>query len=1043
MDPQENKTSGRAHRGQRRPGSGLSRSFVGWAAVAVGVCVVWTVLVVVWLSPSRLASSQASSRVESVLTTMATLSGAAIVLTLTAVLIGLQLSSRFGSRASRTVTTRPVAVFMGIAGLLGVALPLWAAAEPGHWLRTAALACFAWTILALGVAGSRVLAHLNPRWLAVHQVERLYRFLTPEIGARHAQLRKAQSVLLEIADGSPEGDVDRHAARRSIAYVGLAGYRLTGNSEQLSELVETLGARARSASHRGESPSALAEMLSLVGVVSDDSDVGISVLRQQSDLAQDAIAQRREPVVRALLDEAAAFTTDRLQALLEPATIAWLAEHQPIINKIGLHLIVPDPGAPADAGHRTPCPVHADRSTVIAWVEDTTGPSRRDAEILAGILPPAKDGLPAVRSEAEVIEVGPTLVEPDALGLGMEPDPDDSSEAEEPIVIADLAGYLEDGLTPALPKSDTPKQDQRSEAEWQATLASRRQASDAYDLLEAVVGTLVAACAAPNPDDQGWPGGWRGSGAFAADMTRLAAPSRALYEAGQFPPTDRAEAAIEDFVTRLARADGPDAQSHEPADPIGWRVPEATLRPKAAKEATTALRELAIEAWRAGFARRALLTIRRLVAVFTVVVARGDAVRAEELAEDLRLAVICTAQWSDDTIAQRWRSRQLVLALASELSTLGRAVACLQDNATWETVFGVLDTIGWSPLGSASEAAAEVYLHFFAGLAADTDEPYFGRPWEVVSWGWHPTSPAAELPGRLRRQLFRELKMSGTLEEPRLAILAILALWRDAVLTGTPERVETLRSILQERILDHGRRSFKPHELWDTKELGKERPPRFDQPLVHWRVYDVAVAASTWTTESEGDRGAAKPALPPVLTPDGDLLELLKRHGPRALVDERDYWGVEYDEDELVLVQEADRSRRLLRDSECRARSRINWGYGGSGPYDLASLLVADALGPLAYCPSCFGTIGAAGGLIDCPACENGMRPGLWEMQRACNWLTSRLAQAPGLLPVTEDTPPGAQWHLRRTDLLDFLIRKIAEFSEDDDPEDQPDDSDG
>ncbi len=322
---------------------------------------------------------------------------------------------------------------MGAAGLLGVALPLWAAAEPWLWLRTAGLACFAWTILALGVAGSRVLAHLNPRWLAVHQVEHLYRFLTPEIGARRVRLRETQSVLLEIADGSPEGDVDGHTARRAIVYVGLAGYRLTGNGEQLSELVETLGARARSASHRGESPTALAGLLSLVGVVSDDSDIGISVLRQQSDLAQDAIAQRREPVVRALLDEVAAFTTDRLHALLEPARIAWLVEQNPITRTTELRVAVPDPETPAGADHWTPGSVHADCRAVVAWVEDRTPPARRDAETLAAILPPAKDHVPAARAEADLIEVGPTLVEPDALGIGVEADPDDSSEGDEPI----------------------------------------------------------------------------------------------------------------------------------------------------------------------------------------------------------------------------------------------------------------------------------------------------------------------------------------------------------------------------------------------------------------------------------------------------------------------------------------------------------------------------------------------------------------------------------------------------------------------------------
>lgn len=326
VTPSETNVSGITRSEHRRPCSDLSRSSAAWVVAAVGVCIVWTAAVVIWLSPARLATAQASSRTVSVLTTMATLSGAAIVLALTAVLVGLQMSSRFGSRASRTVTTRPVVAFICVAALLGVVLPLWAAAEPWHWLRTAGLVTFAWTILALGVAGSQVLAHLNPRWLAIHQVKCLCRFLTPEIGARRAQLREVQSVLLEIAGGTSEGDVDGHSALRAIAYVGLAGCRLTGDGEGLSELVETLGARARSASHRGESPSALAEVLSLIGVVSDDSDVVISVLRQQSGLAQEAIVRRREPVVRSLLDEAVAFATDRLRTLLEPATIAWLAD---------------------------------------------------------------------------------------------------------------------------------------------------------------------------------------------------------------------------------------------------------------------------------------------------------------------------------------------------------------------------------------------------------------------------------------------------------------------------------------------------------------------------------------------------------------------------------------------------------------------------------------------------------------------------------------------------------------------------------------------
>jgi hypothetical protein len=1014
---------------------GLSRSSISVVLIATGACVTWTVAVVVWLAPSRLSGIQASARAETVLTTMATLSGAAIVLALTAILIGLQLSSRFGARASRTVTTRPVAALMGVAAFLGVAVPLGAAAEPWRWFRTAALAVFAWTILALGIVGSRVLTHLNPRWLAVHQIDRLYPLLVPGSLSGLACLHEAQSVLLEIADGAAEGDADGNAARRALAYAALAGYRLTNLSEDLSELTATLGARARTAAHRGESPMSTAGVLTLIGLASDNADVCVSVLRELSDLAHDAIAQRREPVVRALLDEAASFATDCLQTLVEPSAIAWLAEQEPIKHTAGLHLNLPDKEEKSTLTRSTLSGRGVDRRAVLAWIDNTSPATRRDVDALVALLPPAAIAKPAERVEAEVVETISTLVEPP-------PGVASGAPAEEPIVVADLADYLTDGVSMTASASDASAVSERAEEEWQATLTSRSRGSDAYDLLEATVEAFVAAVAAPSPDDHGWPGGWRGSGAFIADIARIAAPELSLYQSGRYPPTDRAEAAIEDQVLRLVRMQQSEPMSDLPPDPIGWRTPETTLRPTAASEATAALRELAIEAWRAGFTRRTLLNVRRLIAVFTVVVSQGDTNRLEDVAENLRRVVIRTAQWGDGTIAERQESRVLVLALAPELSTLGREVAQLNNVATWESIFGVLDTIGWSPRGSAAEAVAEIYLHVLAGLGAPSDEPYFGRPWDLVSWGCHPLSPAEQLPDHVRLQLRRELKMSGTLEEPRLAVLSILALWRDAIASDTAESTDALRDTLRERILDHGRRDFQIDELWDPEEIAQDRPPRFGQALVHWRVYDVALAASRWA-EGPASGDTAKPVLPPVITPDSDLLAMIENQGGQSLVDEREYWGVEYGEDELVLIQEADRSRRLLRDCECRARSRINWGYGGSGPHDLAALLVADTLGPLAYCPSCFGTIGVAAGLIQCPVCENGMRPGLWEMQRACNWLTSRLAQAPGLIRMTDDTPPGAQWHLRRTDLLDFVVRKIAEFSAEADSEDAQDNSGG
>lgn len=110
--------------------------------------------------------------------------------------------------------------------------------------------------------------------------------------------------------------------------------------------------------------------------------------------------------------------------------------------------------------------------------------------------------------------------------------------------------------------------------------------------------------------------------------------------------------------------------------------------------------------------------------------------------------------------------------------------------------------------------------------------------------------------------------------------------------------------------------------------------------------------------------------------PDIDLLGLIKLKKAKGLVNERHYWGVPDGEDHLVLVEEADRSRRLLRDCECRSRGRTAWGYGGTGPSNLASVLLADALGPLSYCPSCLGMIAVSGGLISYTLRKDGNRVG-------------------------------------------------------------------
>ncbi|MFI5036673.1 MAG: hypothetical protein ACHQFZ_10770 [Acidimicrobiales bacterium] len=997
--------------------------FVLWSLSALA-CVLSTVAVLVWFGPSRLSDSSAAARANSVLTTMATLSGAAVVLALTATLVGFQMSSRFGTRASRMVTTRPVGLCMAGAALLGVGAPLLAAAEPWPWMRTVGFACFSWTVLLLGIAASRTLAHLDSQWLAVHCVCRLLRDL--EGGPGETRVASSQSILLEIAAGAAEGDPGGHAARRAAVFAGLMGYRLGGEVGGLSELTESLAARAAAASRRGDSPLPTAEILSLIGLVGGDADVALGTLRLQSDLVQESVLQHRAPVVRSVLDEAAGFASDRLHAILGPTSIAWLEEQEPVGRPSGLYLFVDRP-QDAEPVEETPLPIG--RNAVLDWVGITRPASRQDVRSLAALLPVAPEPPSSAEPEAEPVEV--TMVEPpDVLGIRIDDDRAAFLEQpEEQVVIADLAEYLRDGTQAGTAEGDEAATDE----DRRRARAMRGAEWEAGDLLEAAVEAFMAAAAAPRPEDAGWPGGWRGSGEFAADMRRLAAPSISLYDSGRFPPTDRPERAIEELVGRALRRRDPRARADERADSIGWRTAEAALQRSAVWEGADALRELAVGAWNAGYARRALLTVRRLVALFVTAVEQGDAQWTDDLADAVRLSVVRTSQSADGTIAERARSRQLVLALAPDFAALGRAIGELEgDDRPWEAVAGVLDTVGWSPRGSASEAAAEVSLHYLAGFGTRPDDPEFDRPWNAVASTTKPSSRPAPLSPGARHYLLHELRMSGTSEQPRLAVLVVLALWRDAIADGSPARAEEVGRALRKHVLDLGRRDYEPDALWVAEEGARDRPPRSsDEALVHWRVFDVTMAASHWIDAAKAG-GNSAPVLPPVETPDADLFALIGDRGAQSLVDERDYWGVEHD-DELVLVQEADRSRRLLRDCECKARSKVNWGYSGTGPDDLAEILVADALGPLAYCPSCFGTIGIAAGLIECPVCEHGMRPDLWKLHRACDWLTSLLSQVPVAQGSSVDAPPGAQWHIRRTDLLDFIVSQASEFEADDD----------
>jgi hypothetical protein len=375
---------------------------------------------------------------------------------------------------------------------------------------------------------------------------------------------------------------------------------------------------------------------------------------------------------------------------------------------------------------------------------------------------------------------------------------------------------------------------------------------------------------------------------------------------------------------------------------------------------------------------------------------------------------------------------------------LGQAARSHIDDELWRQVFSTLDTIAWSPAGSEIEAATDTYLYFLSGMNS-AERLDAGQPWDVASWNRRPHGHPDLLAPHVREHLLHELEWQANSDQPGIALVAVLALWRDAILQDDLQVFESLRDALDEHVLSEGRCDFELPTLWTPSEVSGDVAPRMHGPRIHWRLFDVTFETHRWLTAKLTTGESSPAALPPVSSPQTDLRSLIDTYGAQNLVDERQYWGVESGDDCFVLVEEEDRSRRLLRDCEQRARAQFTWGYGGTGPHQLGEALVADLLGTLAYCPSCFGAISAGGGLVECPSCDgDGLRRNeLRSLHRAVYHLAASLPKKPDpSLQEFEDAPPEAQWRLSRRGLLQMALRisddLAAEDASDDDNYDQP-----
>lgn len=893
--------------------------------------------IAVWGWPGLRLGNGAGSRglQPAVLIAAASIQAAVVVFGLAVGAIVLQVMSNYSWAVVRSALSWWLVPVLGIVVGVGVVFPLWVSFSPTRSMSTAAFATFGWSVVAVGAAVWEIAQRINPLSLSARTRSRALTVLSHDHDGGKAS-RDVAEVLGQLALGAELPYEEGLLMIASYAAV-LADRARHGSEGEIAVAVRALGERAVSV----ESAALASGVVRALWVLGLDQAKHSRIFAEAhgalAAIAADARGRGQRELACTALDALASITLSRV-ALTLPA--------------VGFYV-------PPRTGTPSPPPRRAEDG----FFPRPVFPSSLPADVQS---PSAKPALP----RAERRKLLDCFVR--------------DFTAEAGIVPSYLAALLSDALALRPDTEGSTPSFPTGQSTWW----------DEYDLLNDTVDTLVALLPSPQPASTGWPTGWQGHGAFDADIQRLAGLADGLYVQGKHVPSDVIENALEGIGVRLRAERAP--VTDLPTSRTGWR--DAPTRSEAggiAAVTAQCLGELMSSAFAVGFDRRALSTGLRLLASATASVRQGQSDSTTAYANALIRFTLDRSPHGLEASSQagRCRVRAVLIGVISECDQLLSTAQHQKERSReiYETAKDLALALEWNTSnGQMLDTVIAMLQVRLAAAGWPVDLPSGqGRVHQLADPVTPP--PAHQLSGDVLahvEELFADWIGHAA---PRLAAASLLTLWAHATCAarnGSIGEAQRIGTFLAEHLREYDE-SYAEMPAPHT-EPGEEQRPGYQQLDPHLRrMISVAIR---WCARAGPGVTPTIPHSAGPRTARAKARWLLSQPG----TEDWTYRGTGETAATrpMITVEMSDHSRRILRDQDLRTGD-LTWGYDGTGPHDLSTVLLADVLADQRWCHDCFGVIPVAAKLITCSSCSNtGVLRGTQQAEGLL--LTNVIAKLPG-----------------------------------------------